>query len=123
MDLIKMGIIGIGRAGWGMHCSELASRSDKFTIVAACDLEQERVDKMAEKYSCAGYTDIDTFLTDKQVELVSIATRTPDHVQHTLQALAADKIVFRYCYKIAVTENIVALSDVAELKTERRLGR
>jgi scyllo-inositol 2-dehydrogenase (NADP+) len=94
MDAIRVGIIGLGRAGRGMHCRELANRTDKFKIVAACDIEQERVDEMVEKYACAGYHDIDSFLTDESMELVSIATRSPDHVAHALKALEAGKIVF-----------------------------
>ena len=35
---IKIGIVGLGRAGWGMHCKELETRRDKFEIVAACDI-------------------------------------------------------------------------------------
>ena len=47
---IRVGIVGLGRAGWGMHCGELASRGDEFEIVAACDVEKARCDRMAEKY-------------------------------------------------------------------------
>lgn len=28
---IKIGIAGLGRAGWGMHCRELQGREDLFT--------------------------------------------------------------------------------------------
>ena len=35
---IRIGIAGLGRAGWGMHCRELAGKEDLFQIVAACDV-------------------------------------------------------------------------------------
>lgn len=99
---IKVGIIGIGRAGWGMHCDEIGKYPELFEIVAACDIEQERVDMMIKKYACAGYGDIDTFLADPNIELVSVATRSPEHTSHCLKALAAGKYVF--CEKpIALT--------------------
>ena len=43
---IKLALVGIGRAGWGMHTTELENKSDKYQYVAACDLLPERVEKM-----------------------------------------------------------------------------
>lgn len=49
---IKIGIAGLGRAGAGMHCSELTGREEQFRIVAACDTIPERCKRMAEQYGC-----------------------------------------------------------------------
>ena len=49
---------------------------------------------MTEAYACATYLDIDAFLADTNMELVSIATRSADHVDHTVKALEAGKFVF-----------------------------
>ncbi len=94
MSPIKTAIVGIGRAGWNMHCPELDQRKDKFIIVAACDTDAERRHRMAERYACRTYDDIVTLVTDPDIELVSIATRSPDHVRHALLALDAGKAVF-----------------------------
>jgi len=91
---IRMGIVGVGRAGWSMHCGELAGRGRKFKFVAACDTVKERRDMMAERYGCRTYARIEGLLADPDVELVDIATRSCDHVAHTLAALAAGKTVF-----------------------------
>ena len=40
---IKIGIAGIGRAGWGMHCPELDHYKDLYEIVAACDGKTPKV--------------------------------------------------------------------------------
>ena len=40
---IRVGIWGLGRAGLDMHCPELNVHSDKFEIVAGCDVLQERI--------------------------------------------------------------------------------
>jgi predicted dehydrogenase len=93
-DPIRIGLAGIGRAGWGMHCSELAKYTEQFKIVAACDIEQERLDLMAEKYECATYTDFAEMIKDPNVDLVSIATRSPEHTPHAIMALEAGKYVF-----------------------------
>jgi len=91
---IRIAIVGCGRAGWGMHTKDLDERNRKFTIVAACDPVRERRENMAERYNCATYTTIEELLKDPDVELLDIATRSPDHVAHTLLALKAGKKVF-----------------------------
>ena len=91
---IKIGIAGLGRAGWGMHCEELESRQDKFAIVAACDTIPERRERMVERYGCNTYANIADMIADPDVELVDIATRSSDHYKHASMALAAGKDVF-----------------------------
>jgi len=93
-DKLKIGIVGIGRAGWGMHCVELKNYEDLFEIVAACDIESERIDMMKEKYNCAGYLDYNEFLADKNIDLVSVAVRSPEHTEYAIRALEAGKYVF-----------------------------
>ena len=91
---IRTAIIGCGRAGYNMHRKDLASRKTKFKVVAACDPVQERREAVAEDFGCKAYKSIEEVLADPEVEMVDIATRSPDHVPHTLQALKAGKIVF-----------------------------
>jgi predicted dehydrogenase len=91
---IKLGMVGIGRAGGGMHCGELESRKEKFQIVAACDIIEERRDQMAERYGCRAYEKIEDLIADPDVEMVDIATRSVDHFEHVKMALEAGKDVF-----------------------------
>jgi len=92
---IRVGIVGLGRAGWGMHCGELDRRRQTFRIVAGCDVEASRLERIAHRYpGCATYPRLEGMLVDPHVELVSIATRSPDHVPHALAALRAGKMVF-----------------------------
>ncbi len=91
---IKVGLVGLGRAGWGMHVPETAGKADKFQFVAACDIIEERNEKAREKFGCRTYTDIRELVRDPEVELVDIATRSIDHYDHACIALAAGKDVF-----------------------------
>ena len=92
-DPIRIGIVGLGRAGWGMHCAELEGKHDKFSIVAACDVIPQRCHKMADRYSCGTYEKVEDLIADPQVELVDIATRSSDHHAQCLMALEAGKDV------------------------------
>ena len=92
---IKVGIWGLGRAGYSMHCKELDAYPEEFKVVAGCDLEQERLDRLTQRYpECHVYLDGNAFLADPEVELVAVAVRSPQHVDYALRALEAGKIVF-----------------------------
>jgi predicted dehydrogenase len=94
MTPIRIGLAGLGRAGWGMHCEELQAFEDKFQIVAVCDPIEERRANAAERYGCAVYEHIEDLIADPKVELVDIATRSCDHYTHVKMALEAGKDVF-----------------------------
>jgi scyllo-inositol 2-dehydrogenase (NADP+) len=93
--VIGVGIVGLGRAGWGMQCQELALRPDRFAIVAGCDTFIPWLERFSHAYPEARATeDLQALLTNPAVDVVSIATRTCDHCEHALAALAAGKHVF-----------------------------
>lgn len=90
---IRIGLVGVGRAGWGMHCEELKGKEELFRIVAACDILEERREKMGGRYGCRTYGEIAELIQDPEVELVDIATRSCDHYRHAMMALEAGKDV------------------------------
>ena len=55
---IKIGLVGIGRAGWGMHRRELANLPRLFEIVAACDIDKKRCGQMADALGCRTYAEL-----------------------------------------------------------------
>jgi len=112
---IRVGIVGIGRAGWGMHCPELAGKEDLFKIVAACDTTRDRREKMAAKYGCKTYAKVEDLVKDPDVELVSVATRSPDHLAHAVLALKAGKHVFQ--------EKPICLDYAEALRLKVAVGR
>jgi len=91
---VRLGIVGLGRAGWGMHCPELKGKEDKFRIVAACDILRERRDRMAAAYGCTVYERIEDLVADADVEMVDVATLSRDHFDHAVLALKGGKHVF-----------------------------
>lgn len=92
---IKVGIWGIGRAGWGMHTREIDLYKDEFEIVAGCDIDLSRAEKLAERYPGAkAYSDSAAFLNDPDIELVSVAVRSAQHIDYAIRALESGKYVF-----------------------------
>lgn len=91
---IRVGIVGLGRAGFGMQTNELLKRKGKYEIVAGCDTLAARRRRFAEAVPGARvYASAERLLADPAVDLVSIVTRTPTHADLTIAALRAGKLV------------------------------
>ena len=88
---IKIGVVGLGRIGMSVHKDCLLARPDKYEVVAACDLIEERCEKFKEAFGCRTYTNIEDLINDPEVEVVDIATRSCDHYAHAKMALLAGK--------------------------------
>ena len=92
---IKVGIIGLGRAGWAMHVSELQRFGDMFEITAVCDVDLRRAEAVRDRLG----TGVHCFrkhgdlIADPDVELVAIACRSPEHAPYALEALKQGKYV------------------------------
>ena len=91
---IRIGIVGLGRAGLEMHCPELAQIPELFKIIAVCDPIKERRDVALERFpDCRAYRRYEDILNDPDVELVDIVTRSDEHAAHVMQALKTRKWV------------------------------
>ena len=90
---VRVGIVGLGRAGWGMHCPELEQIPTLFKIVAVCDPLKERRDLVVAKVGCRAYRRYQDMLADHEIELIDLATCSDDHVEHALAALQTGKWV------------------------------
>ncbi|MDR2850023.1 MAG: Gfo/Idh/MocA family oxidoreductase [Verrucomicrobiota bacterium] len=91
---IRVGIVGLGRAGLEMHCPELAQLPELFKIIAVCDPVKERRDVALERFpECRTYRRYEDLLADPDVELVDLATRSDEHAAHVMMALKTRKWV------------------------------
>ena len=111
---IQVGLIGLGRAGSGMHRGELRPRADKFHFAAVCDCIEERTVPFVDEFGSRPYTKIEDLLADPDVELVTIATRSVDHYAHAKMALLAGKDVMLekpFCMSMAQANELIALGN------------
>lgn len=106
---IKVGVIGLGRSGNGMHLDFFSKHRDLYEVVAVCDLIEERRKKAADRFGCRTYEKDVDFVKDPDIEIVFVATRSCDHYRHAVMAMEAGKSVF--------VEKPIALNstDVADL--------
>ena len=93
MKKIKAGVAGYGRSGFYHHSKSLLSLGDRYEIVAVCETDEKRRKEAAENLKCRVYSDFGRFAGDSDMELVSIATPSFLHPEHTIAALEAGKHV------------------------------
>ncbi|MCS7179915.1 MAG: Gfo/Idh/MocA family oxidoreductase, partial [bacterium] len=93
MDKIKIGIVGLGRSGWGIHCRIISQLPDLYEIVSVCDEDKKRLEEAKERFKCKTYNNFNDFLEDEDIELVVIATFSHLHSEQTIKALKKGKNV------------------------------
>ncbi len=93
MEKIRVGLWGIGRSGYGMHTKEIQLHGDMAEIVACHDIIPERMEKIREIFPlCRICSSAEEMLNDPDVELITVALRSPDHVEAGIRALEAGKM-------------------------------
>ncbi len=89
---IRYGIIGLGRAGWGIHVEALRGRDGAQIVAVADGVEQRREEAKAE-FGCQTHESIEGVLDHEDVDVVVVATPSVVHAANTIDALAAGKHV------------------------------
>jgi predicted dehydrogenase len=89
--------IGVGVVGLGVgrqHLEALSALADRYEIRAVCDLDEARLQAMAQRFGVvrAG-TQLDDLLADERIELVHLCTPPHLHLPQILQVLAAGRHV------------------------------
>lgn len=110
---IKIGLVGLGRAGWDMHCKELEGKASQFQITAVCDPIADRRELAETRYGCKSYVSIEELVKDESVELVDIASRSSDHYAHAVCAIQAGKHIFMEKPMAFTYEEAVHMAELA----------
>jgi predicted dehydrogenase len=113
---LKIGIVGAG--GFATFASQTFLKVPGVKIVAIFDINDKACNKMAVEFSAKSYTDYDSFLLDKNISLVYIATPPYLHYSQSKEALLAGKHVI--CEKPAAihtseAEELVSLARSLKL--------
>ena len=85
-ELIRVGVVGLGRSGWDIHVRVLQNHS-RYQIVAVCDPLTDRLDEAELKLGCVGYNEYGQFLKHIGLELVVIASPTKEHAWMAEEAI------------------------------------
>ena len=108
---MKFGIIGAGMIGH-FHAKAITAMTGG-TLHSVFDLRAEGAQKLADEYGIKAFSNIDEFLADPELEIVTIGTPSGAHLDPALASLKAGKHVI--CEKpLEVTvERVDQLMDAA----------
>jgi len=88
---MKFGIIGSGSIS-AIHAKAIAAM-DGSGLISVFNHRLESAEKLASQYGGRAFSDIDEFLADPELEIVTIATPSGAHFDPAMAALKADKHV------------------------------
>jgi predicted dehydrogenase len=88
---MKFGIIGAGMIGH-FHAKAITAMTGG-ELHSVFDLRQEAAEKLASEYGAKAYSDMDSFLADSALEIVTVGTPSGAHLDPSLAALNAGKHV------------------------------
>jgi len=92
-DVIRVGIAGLGRSGWGIHARLLEPLDDMYRVVAVTDRIAARRQEAVDRFGCRAYDDLASMLRDPEVEMVVNALPSHLHPSGSVEALQAGKHV------------------------------
>lgn len=109
---MKFGIIGAGMIG-KFHAKAIAAMTGG-ELISVLSLRAESAEKLANEFGAKAYTDIDAFLADPELEIVTVGTPSGAHLDPVLAALNAGKHVICEKPLEITTERIDQLIAAAE---------
>ena len=113
-DVLKAGIVGLGRSGWNIHADGLSRLPNLFQVAAVADPAADRRVEAEHRFGCTSYADPADLFSDPTVDLVVVATPSYTHVETATAALAAGKHVVVEKPIATTTEEVDRLVDVAK---------
>lgn len=116
-DPIRIGLVGLGRAGMHGHLPELANYADRFVVSAGFDPIEERLADLTAKTGARSCGSLEELIDAPEVELVDVANRSVDHFATVWRALEAGK-------RVLVEKPMAATYDEAKrlVDRDRELG-
>jgi scyllo-inositol 2-dehydrogenase (NADP+) len=90
---IGVGILGLGRSGWGIHCRAIEAQPETFALKAVYDPIESRRQDAVERFGCANCSSREELLDRDDVEMVVVASPNAEHAPNAVEALLAGKHV------------------------------
>src|SRR5437870_633570 len=92
MVRVTTAIVGCGVRTMSFHGPE-TKRSDKFELVAVCDIDEERCEYAERKLEVPAVADYRELIDRKDIQSIIVVTTAQWHAQIALEAIAAGKHV------------------------------
>src|SRR5260370_18317909 len=122
MTRIKLGVVGLGEVAQVIHLPILQDHSDKFEIAAICDISQELLSALGERYNVPAehrYTDYTNMAGQSDLDAVFVLNSDEYHTDTALAAIQHGKHVLiekPMCLTRREADAIIKARDKASLQ-------
>ncbi|NLG06949.1 Gfo/Idh/MocA family oxidoreductase, partial [Candidatus Peribacteria bacterium] len=108
---IRIGIIGLGRIA-PQHFDVAIRGNNEFELVAVCDIQQDKLERIASEQQVTAYSDYQQLINDPNVDVVTICTPNHLHLPMAKEVAAAGK----HCIlEKPVTQTLQETTELIEL--------
>ena len=87
MNKLKIAVIGTGLVG-SFH-AETFFRNPNSELIAVCDIDKEKVNKIANRFKCKAYNEFESLINTEKLDAISIAT--PEQIRIAPALLSIEK--------------------------------
>jgi scyllo-inositol 2-dehydrogenase (NADP+) len=112
---IRVGIAGLGRAGWFLHAATLAKLPD-YRITGVHDPIEERTAQAATEFGCVGYRSPLDLVAADDLDVVVVASPSASHAELAVAALRHGKHVLvekPFATSLADAEQMISAASAA----------
>ncbi|GAA0532659.1 oxidoreductase [Saccharopolyspora subtropica] len=113
---IRVGIAGLGRAGWHLHAGTLAALPAEYRVVAVHDPMPDRMAEAVAEFGCASYPDYADLVAADDVDVVVVASPSATHAELAVRALEHGKHVVvekPFATSLAEADEMIAAARTA----------
>ena len=90
-DIVRVGVAGLGRAGWSLHALTLQQLPTLYAVGAVSDPDVGRQQEATDRLGCDAYDDYGDMLTDDSLGLIVVASPSHLHEDFAVRAAEAGK--------------------------------
>ena len=81
---LKVGLIGCGRIS-ERHASVLTDLAEQFRLLSVCDIQEDRLKKIAQKYNCKSYSNHKEMVKNERLDVVCVLSESGTHFEISRQ--------------------------------------
>ncbi|WP_309716755.1 Gfo/Idh/MocA family oxidoreductase [Armatimonas sp.] len=93
MEKIRVGVLGLGRSGYGIHCKAFEKLSDSYELVAVADINGVRAAETGAELGVTAVNSVEELVAIPEIELVVVSSYNRDHAKNAVTALEHGKHV------------------------------
>ncbi len=113
---IRVGIAGLGRAGWQLHAGTLAALGDDYRVVAVHDPAADRMAEAVDRFGCVSFVDYAGLVAAADVDVVVVTSPSATHAELAVRALESGKHVIvekPFATSLAEADEMIATAQRA----------